>query len=130
MKDRILHSQGSIQDIQEIPDDLKKLYKTVWEIPQRVLIDMSRDRGIFTDHTQSLNLYVTAPSIAKISSMHFYSWKQGLKTGCYYLRTRSITSAIQFTVSKENIVKKDTQKEMSDLYCSIDNKDACVSCSG
>lgn len=129
MKDQIIHAQGSIQGIPEIPDNLKKLYKTVWEIPQRVLIDMSRDRGIFTDHTQSLNLYVTAPSIAKISSMLFHCWKSGLKTGVYYTRTKSIAQPIQFTVSKEN-VKKITEKDTADLYCSIDNKEACESCSG
>lgn len=132
MKDQIIHAQGSIQSIPEIPDNLKKLYKTVWEIPQRALIDMSRDRGIFTDHTQSLNLYVTAPSIAKISSMLFHCWKSGLKTGVYYTRTKSIAQAIQFTVSKENVreVKKITEKDTADLYCSIDNKEACESCSG
>jgi ribonucleoside-diphosphate reductase alpha chain len=132
MKDQIIHAQGSIQSIPGIPDNLKKLYKTVWEIPQRALIDMSRDRGIFTDHTQSLNLYVTAPSIAKISSMLFHCWKSGLKTGVYYTRTKSIAQPMQFTVAKENIqeVKKITEKDTADLYCSIDNKEACESCSG
>ena len=125
MKDQIITNNGSIQKIVGIPDDLKKLYKTVWEIPQKVLIDLSRDRGIFTDHSQSLNIYMDVPSLAKISSMHFYGWRAGLKTGMYYLRTRAVVKAEQFSVSK----KKEEQEDAV-LVCSLDNKEACDMCSG
>jgi len=95
---RSLNHNGSIQNIEEIPDDLKELYKTAWEIPQKTLINMSRDRAPFICQSQSLNLFLTEPTYAKISSMHIYAWKQGLKTGCYYLRTKAAASAQKFTV--------------------------------
>jgi len=98
LKDRILSANGSIQAIEEIPATTKALYKTVWEIKQKTLIDMAADRGAFICQSQSLNLFVPDPTIAKLSSMHFYGWKKGLKTGIYYLRTKSAVQAIKFTV--------------------------------
>ena len=98
LKDRILGSNGSVQSLQEIPEDVRARYKTVWEIKQKTLIDMSADRGAFICQSQSLNLFVQDPTIARLSSMHFYAWKRGLKTGIYYLRTKSSVQAIKFTV--------------------------------
>jgi ribonucleoside-diphosphate reductase alpha chain len=98
MKDRIVGANGSIQTIEEIPAITKALYKTVWEIKQKTLIDMAADRGAFICQSQSLNLFVPDPTIAKLSSMHFYGWRKGLKTGIYYLRTKSAVQAIKFTV--------------------------------
>lgn len=98
MKQRIIAANGSIQEIPEIPESLKKLYKTAWEIKQRTLIDMAAARGAFICQSQSLNLFVGEPTYAKLTSMHFYSWKKGLKTGCYYLRTRPAVMAQKFTV--------------------------------
>lgn len=98
IREQIMTHNGSIQNIEEIPDDLKELYKTAWEIPQKTLINMSRDRAPFICQSQSLNLFLVEPTYAKISSMHIYAWKQGLKTGCYYLRTKAAASAQKFTV--------------------------------
>jgi ribonucleoside-diphosphate reductase alpha subunit len=98
MKDMIILNRGSIQNIPSIPDYIKELYKTSWEIKQKVLIDMSRDRGAFICQSQSLNLFMENPDFQKLTSMHFYAWKQGLKTGIYYLRTKSASKAIQFTI--------------------------------
>ncbi|KAN0047497.1 hypothetical protein ACTA71_001879 [Dictyostelium dimigraforme] len=98
MKNQIIAARGSIQSIGGIPDELKELYKTVWEIRQRTLIDMAADRGAFIDQSQSFNVFIAEPTFAKLTSMHFYSWKKGLKTGMYYLRTRPAADAIQFTV--------------------------------
>jgi len=101
MKNRIIAANGSIQKINEIPADLKELYKTVWEIKQRNLIDMAADRGAFICQSQSLNLFVDNPSASKLTSMHFYGWKKGLKTGMYYLRSQAATQAVQFTIEKQ-----------------------------
>jgi ribonucleoside-diphosphate reductase alpha subunit len=98
LKDRIIAANGSVQGIAEIPQELKDRYKTVWEIKQKTLIDMAADRGAFICQSQSLNLFVADPTIAKLSSMHFYAWKRGLKTGIYYLRTKSAVQAIKFTI--------------------------------
>jgi ribonucleoside-diphosphate reductase alpha chain len=98
VRTQIIANNGSIQSLECIPGELKSLYKTVWEIPQKVLIDMSRDRAPFVCQSQSLNLFAQEPSYSKLSSMHFYAWKSGLKTGCYYLRTRGVASAQKFTV--------------------------------
>jgi ribonucleoside-diphosphate reductase alpha subunit len=94
----IISNNGSIQSIMEIPSEIRELYKTAWEIPQKTLINMARDRAPFICQSQSLNLFLSEPSYAKMSSMHFYAWKAGLKTGCYYLRTRAVSSAQKFTV--------------------------------
>jgi ribonucleoside-diphosphate reductase alpha chain len=99
MKDRIVGANGSVQAIAEIPIEIKARYKTVWEIKQKTLIDMAADRGAFICQSQSLNLFIADPTIAKISSMHFYAYDKGLKTGMYYLRTKSSVQAIKFTVA-------------------------------
>jgi ribonucleoside-diphosphate reductase alpha chain len=101
MKNAIIAANGSIQSIPGIPDDVKALYKTVWEIRQRTLIDMAADRGAFICQSQSLNLFVDSPTTGKLTSMHFYAWKKGLKTGMYYLRTQAAAQAVQFTVQKQ-----------------------------
>lgn len=119
MKDMILTANGSIQNISTIPDDIKELYKTVWEIKQKSVIDMSVDRAPFICQSQSLNLFIESPTFAKLSSMLFYAWKKGLKTGIYYLRTKAASEAIKFTVSQPTKQKKP--------ICSIDPH--CVSCS-
>lgn len=105
MKNRIIASNGSIQQIDEIPADIKELYKTVWEIKQRTLIDMAADRGAYICQSQSLNLFVDSPTTSKLTSMHFYAWKKGLKTGMYYLRSQAATQAVQFTVEKQGTLE-------------------------
>ena len=101
MKEDIMRANGSIQHIESIPQELKDLYKTVWEMSMKDIIDMARHRGYFIDQSQSLNLFMQDADFAKLTSMHFYGWKSGLKTGMYYLRTKSAVNAIQFTVSKK-----------------------------
>jgi ribonucleoside-diphosphate reductase alpha subunit len=98
MKDLMVAASGSIQNIKEIPDDVKAIFRTVWEISQKSLIDMAADRGRYIDQSQSLNLFVENPTVPKLSSMHMYTWKSGLKTGMYYLRTKAKSKAIQFTL--------------------------------
>lgn len=98
IRTQIIANSGSIQNIIEIPSEIRELYKTGWEIPQKTLIDMSRDRAPFICQSQSLNLFLAEPTFAKISSMHMYAWKQGLKTGCYYLRTKAAATAQKFTI--------------------------------
>jgi len=110
IKEDIMRANGSIQHIEAIPADLKELYKTVWELSMKDIIDMARHRGYFIDQSQSLNLFMQDPDFGKLTSMHFYGWKSGLKTGMYYLRTKSAVNAIQFTLSKE---KKEEEKPMS-----------------
>lgn len=122
MKQAIFSANGSIQDIAEIPDEIKDLYKTVWEIKQKVLIDMAADRGPFICQTQSLNLFIENPSFAKLTSMHFYGWKRGLKTGMYYLRTKAAAEAIKFTVTSTHKNEEET------VQCSL--LPDCISCSG
>lgn len=128
MKQRIIAANGSVQNIDEIPADLKEIYKTVWEIKQRNIIDMAADRGAFICQSQSLNLFVEQANFAKLSSMHFYTWKKGLKTGMYYLRTKAAADAIKFTVDAHvlNEIKEANAKEQ--IACSLDNKDECLSC--
>ena len=101
LKNKLMASNGSIQNIDEIPENIKNLYKTAWEISQKVLLDMAADRGAFIDQSQSLNIFMENANFAKLTSMHFYGWKAGLKTGMYYLRTKSATDAIKFTLDKE-----------------------------
>ena len=101
MKNSIIAANGSVQHIDNIPAEIKELYKTVWEIKQRNLIDMAADRGAFICQSQSLNLFVDTPTTSKLTSMHFYGWKKGLKTGMYYLRTQAATQAVQFTIEKQ-----------------------------
>jgi ribonucleoside-diphosphate reductase alpha chain len=106
LKEEIMRANGSIQDVEIIPQELKELYKTVWELSMKDIIDMSRHRGYFIDQSQSLNLFMENANMAKLTSMHFYAWKSGLKTGMYYLRTKSAVDAIKFTLKKEE--KKET----------------------
>ena len=101
LKEKLMAANGSVQEIAEIPDEIKALYKTTWEISQKVLIDMSADRGAFICQSQSLNLFMESPNFAKLSSMHMYAWSKGLKTGMYYLRTKAATEAIKFTLSEQ-----------------------------
>ena len=115
MKERLMAANGSIQDIENIPDHIKDLYKTVWEIKQRVIIDMAADRGAYICQSQSLNLFVENPNLAKLTSMHFYGWKKGLKTGMYYLRSKAAVDPIKFTLSADYKKKYGDQKEVMDL---------------
>merc|ERR1712070_1171732 len=99
---QLIANNGSVQH-GEIPEELKELYKTVWEIKQRIVIDMAADRGAYIDQSQSLNIHMVDATTAKLSSMHFHGWQQGLKTGIYYLRTKAAADAIKFTVEVENV---------------------------
>ncbi len=107
VKQELMRSNGSVQGIESIPDDIKELYKTVWELSMKDIIDMSRHRGYFIDQSQSLNLFMEGATMAKLTSMHFYAWKSGLKTGMYYLRTKSAVDAIKFTLTQK---KKEIQQ--------------------
>jgi ribonucleoside-diphosphate reductase alpha chain len=133
MKNEIIKANGSVQGIDSIPDNIKAIYKTVWEIKMKDIIDMSADRGRFIDQSQSLNLFIDQPNMGKITSMHFYAWEKGLKTGMYYLRTKAATQAIQFTVQKQakpqlEPVLTGEYTEEEALACSIDNPDDCIAC--
>jgi ribonucleoside-diphosphate reductase alpha subunit len=130
MKQRIIAANGSVQNIEEIPANLKEIYKTVWEIKQRTIIDMSADRGAFICQSQSLNLFVEQPNFAKLSSMHFYTWKKGLKTGMYYLRTKAATDAVKFTVDMDVMKQSaiDKAQAVEEISCSLDNPEGCISC--
>merc|ERR1739838_1133632 len=108
MKNQIISNNGSIQNVDSIPAELKALYKTVWGISQKVIIEMAADRGAYIDQSQSLNIHIAEPNYGKLTSMHFYAWKQGLKTGMYYLRTKAAASAIKFTVDKTRLQKSTT----------------------
>lgn len=137
MKNRIIAANGSVANIEEIPQEIRDIYKTVWEIKQRTLIDMAADRGAYICQSQSLNLFVQQPNKAKLTSMHFYAWKKGLKTGMYYLRTQAAAQAVQFTVEKQGSVemqplnnKTDTAQsdaEITGAACPIDG--SCEACS-
>ncbi len=116
MKERLIAANGSIQHMEDLPQEMKDLYKTVWEIKQKVIIDMAADRGAYICQSQSLNLFVETPNLAKLTSMHFYAWKSGLKTGMYYLRSKAATDPIKFTLSADYKKKYDTSnKEVMDL---------------
>jgi len=142
LKNEILRTNGSIQNIENIPQNIKDLYKTVWELSMKDIIDMAGERGQFIDQSQSLNLFVENANLGKLTSMHFYAWKQGLKTGMYYLRTKSAVDAIKFTVQKQSkaqlepVVAPEAQeaqevKEFTpeeQLACSIENPDDCEAC--
>ncbi len=131
MKEAIMRANGSVQQIDIIPQELKDLYKTVWEMSMKDIIDMSRQRGYFIDQSQSLNLFMQDANYAKLTSMHFYAWKSGLKTGMYYLRTKSAVNATQFTVSN---VKKEEEKPLTPeelrqlILQSKENPDDCEMC--
>uniref|UniRef100_A0A3Q3XFD9 Ribonucleoside-diphosphate reductase n=1 Tax=Mola mola TaxID=94237 RepID=A0A3Q3XFD9_MOLML len=133
MKNQLIAQNGSIQ----VPDDLKQLYKTVWEISQKTILKMAADRGAYIDQSQSLNIHIAEPNYGKLTSMHFYGWKLGLKTGMYYLRTKPAANPIQFTLNKEKLKeaqlsksKEEEAKERNNaaMVCSLANKDDCVMC--
>ncbi len=153
LKNKIIIANGSVQNIPEIPENIKALYKTVWEISQKVIINMAADRGAYICQSQSMNLFVQDANFAKLSSMHFYGWKAGLKTGMYYLRTKAAADAIKFTVDttaakevpevlgNEDTLVIERQQQLaaerqalleaeiaSQITCSIDNKDDCEAC--
>jgi ribonucleoside-diphosphate reductase alpha chain len=138
LKDLIIANNGSVQNIDIIPDDIKDLYKTVWEITMKNFIDQSAQRGPFIDMTQSLNLFMASPTVKKLTSMHFYAWRQGLKTGIYYLRSKASSSASKFTIdpNMEKKIKEKQKKgksltkkeEEAVLMCSIENKEDCMMC--
>jgi ribonucleoside-diphosphate reductase subunit M1 len=158
MKQKIIAHNGSVQNIDEVPDDLKVLYKTVWEISQKTLINMAADRGAFIDQSQSFNVHMAEPNYGKLTSMHFYGWKKGLKTGMYYLRSRPAANAIQFTIDQKIQMAakaarkggsssssssgsspttpvrtaeewKKHEEDEAAMRCSLQNKEACLMCS-
>lgn len=155
MRQKLIAANGSIQAIPEIPEHIKDIYKTVWEISQKAIIDMSADRGAFICQSQSLNIHITDPNFGKLTSMHFYAWKKGLKTGMYYLRSTAAADAIKFTLDKKELAqptavqataevpskkvaanepvvaytsKEDYDQKRADMSCSLDNPDACEAC--
>ena len=132
MKNQIITANGSVQNIPNIPQNIKDLYKTVWEIKQKTIIDMSADRGAYICQSQSLNLHVQNPNFGKLTSMHFHAWKRGLKTGMYYLRTKAAADAIKFTVEKQAAETLEpmnvAEQNLNDMSCSLDNPDACEAC--
>ncbi|MEO6306228.1 MAG: ribonucleoside-diphosphate reductase subunit alpha, partial [Bacteroidia bacterium] len=148
LKNKIIAANGSVQNIAEIPANIKELYKTVWEIKQRTIIDMAADRGAYIDQSQSLNLFIQDANFAKMSSAHFYSWKKGLKTGMYYLRTKAAADAIKFTVDQDALQKPvfvlgnedqllvdrgqshilTFEEQQAQLSCSLDNPEDCEAC--
>jgi ribonucleoside-diphosphate reductase alpha chain len=154
MKNKLISANGSVQGIPEIPKDLKELYKTVWEIKQKTILEMAADRGAYICQSQSLNIHIQDVNFGKLTSMHFHAWKLGLKTGMYYLRTKAAADAIKFTVEKQaevqieqtNNVKEtemqyaahtaqaaasfstDDSQNRSDMACSLDNPEACEAC--
>lgn len=149
LKNKIIAANGSVQNIPEIPENIKEIYKTVWEIKQRTIIDMAADRGAYIDQSQSLNLFIQDANFAKMSSAHFYSWKKGLKTGMYYLRTKAAADAIKFTVDQNALQQPAVQvlgnedqllvergqahvlsyeEQQAQLTCSLDNPEACEAC--
>ncbi|CAH0560591.1 unnamed protein product [Brassicogethes aeneus] len=157
MKNQIIANSGSIQNIPGIPDNIKAIYKTVWEISQKVILNMAADRGAFIDQSQSLNIHLETPSYGVLSSMHFYGWRKGLKTGMYYLRTKPAAKPIQFTVDKSMLLVSSTsdskningkseknsvgeidelakakqeeeERNMASLVCSLNNPESCEMC--
>jgi len=153
MKNNLVRASGSVQPIPNIPQNIKELYKTAWEIKQRSILDMSADRGAFICQSQSLNIFLEEPNFGKLTSMHFYAWKKGLKTGMYYLRTRAASAPVQFTLGKqaeaqlEAVTEVVAEKELnyvqyaedhtkpvaprdsrSDMQCSLDDPEGCEAC--
>ncbi len=131
LKNKLMASNGSIQNINEIPENIKELYKTAWEISQKSIVDMAADRGAYIDQSQSMNIFMENANFAKLTSMHFYGWKAGLKTGMYYLRTKAATDAIKFTLDKQAMVEpvaKTEEERIAEINCSLDDPDDCISC--
>ncbi|MBT4775851.1 MAG: ribonucleoside-diphosphate reductase subunit alpha [Crocinitomicaceae bacterium] len=133
LKNKLMASNGSVQNIDEIPDNIKALYKTAWELSQKTIIEMAADRGAYICQSQSLNVFMENANFAKLTSMHFYSWKQGLKTGMYYLRTKAAVDAIKFTLEKTAVVQpiaKTEEERQAEIACSLDDPENCEMCSG
>ena len=129
MRQKIMAANGSVQNIEEVPEALKQLYKTAWEISQKSIIEQAADRGAYICQSQSLNIFMENANFGKLTSMHFYGWEKGLKTGMYYLRTKAATDAIKFTVDKD-VIAKSTSKSKEEIACSLDDPDDCEMCSG
>ncbi len=133
MRQKLMHSNGSVQNINEIPQHLKDLYKTAWEISQRAIIDQAAERGAYICQSQSLNIFMENANFGKLTSMHFYGWKKGLKTGMYYLRTKAATDAIKFTVDT-SVMSEPTAESLEEqqaaIACSLDDPESCEMCSG
>jgi len=139
LKDMIIANDGSIQNIDIIPDDIKQLYKTVWEISMKSVIEQCHDRGVFIDQTMSMNLFMANPNYKRLTSMHFYAWKKNLKTGMYYLRSKSSASAGKFSINpelekrirekKERGEQLEQEEQAATLACSLENKEDCMMCS-
>lgn len=135
VRNQLINDNGSVQNIAEIPKHIRQVYKTVWEISQRVVLDMAADRGAFICQSQSMNVHIADPNTSKLTSMHFHAWKKGLKTGMYYLRTRPKADAIKFTVDQQ-LLKKDRaakplpQDQPRNTVVSNDEEDddICISC--
>ncbi len=133
MRQKLMASNGSVQNINEIPQRIKDLYKTAWEISQKAIIEQAADRGAYICQSQSLNIFMENANFGKLTSMHFYGWKKGLKTGMYYLRTKAATDAIKFTVNKDMVEEptaKTLEEQQAALACSLENPDNCEMCSG
>ncbi|MEX2596580.1 MAG: ribonucleoside-diphosphate reductase subunit alpha, partial [Salibacteraceae bacterium] len=138
LKNKLISTNGSVQNIDEIPDNIKELYKTAWEISQKVIIDLSADRGAYVDQSQSLNIFMEDANFAKLTSMHFYGWKAGLKTGMYYLRTKAARDAIKFTLDKSKLEEPTAktqengqvseEQRKAEIACSLENPDDCEMC--
>ena len=126
IRNKVKAAEGSIQDVAEIPADVKNVFRTVWEIPQKELINMAADRGAFVDQSQSLNLFMETPTIGKLSSMYMYAWKKGVKT-TYYLRSRPATRISKVTTKAESPEKKQYTDEEA-LACSLENPEICEAC--
>jgi ribonucleoside-diphosphate reductase alpha chain len=133
MRQKIMQANGSVQNINEVPQNLKDLYKTAWEISQKAIIDQAADRGAYICQSQSLNIFMENANFGKLTSMHFYGWEKGLKTGMYYLRTKAATDAIKFTVEKtvtEMPIAETIEDQQAAIACSLDDPENCEMCSG
>ena len=137
MRNRLISTNGSVQDVPGIPQHIKDIYKTVWEISQKVIIDMAADRGAYICQSQSMNVFLQDPNFGKLTSMHFYAWKKGLKTGMYYLRSQAAAAAIKFTLDKSALEPKEDKAQVETVtkstkqeavQCSLDNPDDCEMC--
>lgn len=137
MRNRLISTNGSVQNIPGIPQNIKDLYKTVWEISQKVIIDMAADRGAYICQSQSMNIFMQDPNFGKLTSMHFYAWKKGLKTGMYYLRSQAAAAAIKFTldksalepkVEKANPAELEKNQKQDAIACSLDDPEGCEMC--
>jgi ribonucleoside-diphosphate reductase alpha chain len=133
MRQKIMTANGSVQNIKEVPQNIKALYKTAWEISQKAIIEQSADRGAYICQSQSLNIFMENANFGKLTSMHFYGWEKGLKTGMYYLRTKAATDAIKFTVEKTIAAEPaflDVETQQAEIACSLDDPENCEMCSG